>query len=131
MEELRAMLVAALADAGDRVASAREIYSRPYSSHDSEVAYHEERGRQRGLGKAVEILDWFIAQQPVTQTGPENRSRLFVRIGYRSGKAYYETLERFGLWLCTKGWHRRGLLVHGKPETYRCARCEALYEPRG
>lgn len=54
---LREELIAAMRQARIDYEHRKAIYVSPYSGHDALVNFHEARGYQSGLAKAVEVLD--------------------------------------------------------------------------
>lgn len=66
---MRRMLVGALRRAGAEANNAQRAFAAPYSSHDVAVTFYEARGYQRGLAKAVEILDHELGGATVSFKG--------------------------------------------------------------
>jgi hypothetical protein len=63
VDDLRGHYVEALRRANVSEEHARQVFSSPYSSHDSAVAFYESRGVQKGLGIALDILDSYLNRQ--------------------------------------------------------------------
>lgn len=53
MREVQKQLGPALADMERK----KVLFAAPYSSHDTEIDYHESRGVPRGLGRALEVME--------------------------------------------------------------------------
>ena len=60
--EARAVLVNRLRRAGQEVEASRVAFASPFSSHDSEVAFHYARGRQSGIGSSIEEIDKMLEE---------------------------------------------------------------------